>query len=350
VTALARAAALLLSIALAPGLAGCADAPAVDPRPRAPYAVFEGTTFEPSAVVYDAAADRVLVCSDKDGILYRYRLEGGRLELPRDERHRAFRFDDGRAIMKVEAMTPLASGAVLATTSFDREDPDFRRLVVFRFQKKGAIETKEIPFDAATLTARLRAVDPGIDWWKVEGLAVTKGDGAALLAVRSVGKTHKKKRDVIWIARCPRTGADIEGGVGAPDLLIRLEAGAGERAEGCSSLERDPADGSYLLLTSWEDEDLDSTTTAHGAHLYRLPAAMLEGPAAPSGKDPAPATLPSALRTLAAKAEGLALLPGGRALVVFDDDQGFKKLFQAYEQHEGAFVILEAADLKPPPR
>src|SRR5262245_45244077 len=91
---------IALAVAL---LAGCAAPQAAPPPPdrppppatppaalpKAPYATFDGTTFEPSAVAYDPATDRYLVLSDKDFILYRYALDDGRLVLPKGEFHRA---------------------------------------------------------------------------------------------------------------------------------------------------------------------------------------------------------------------------------------------------------------------
>jgi hypothetical protein len=322
---------------------------AADPRPAPAYTLFEGITFEPSAVAYDAPAERVLAFSDKDAILYRYRLAGGRLELPREERHRALRLAGDALALKVEGVTPLASGEFLATTSFDRHDAEFRHLFRFRFSKVGSVETNAVPFDPERVSERLRALDPEIAWWKVEGLAVTAGETAALLGVRSVGRDFRRKRDVVWVVRCPRAGASISEGLGAPDLVVRFDAKATPsvgREEGVSSLERDPASGDYFMLTSWEDRDDDPA--GHDAHLFRLGREVFEGPAAVPGADPAPRPLPRELRDFRAKAEGLAFLPGGRLLVVFDDDQDWKRLFRGYEQSQGQFTVLEPADLAPP--
>ncbi len=354
-----------LVAAASAGAAGCGSsrsAGGADPVPAAaqlPYARFDGVTFEPSAAAYDPGSDRYLVLSDKDAILYRYRLADGKLELPKGEIHRALRLADGAAAMKIEAMTRLGDGAFLAVTAFDRPDADFRRLIRFRFAPRGPVEAAEISFPEAAISARLKVIDPALDWWKIEGLATTADDGAALVAIRSVGKDFRQKRDVAWILRLPRTAGL---GYAAPDRVVELGVVAAVgRAEGASSLERDPKDGSYLLLTSWEAGD--AAPGDHGGHLFRLPADLLDPRGAVRGAASAPPThaaatvepltrvpLSAPLRTFRAKPDGLAVTPEGRVLVIFDDDTAWKRLFDGYEPSQGLFLAIEPGDLASPAR
>ena len=330
---------LRLAIVLAVVLPGCAGEPA---RPKPPYSKFEGSSFEPSAVAYDPATDRYLVLNDQDGLLYRYKLVKGKLELPRGERHREIQMPDGSTPIKFESITRLEDGTFLAMTAYDRWEPDFCHFVKFRFVLKGTIQAEKVSWDDATVTRRLQAVDPTIKYWKIEGLSTTAGDRAVVLAVRSVGLSYMNKRDVVWLVRLPRRE---DGGYGGPDRLVRYDAQATVgREEGASSLERNPTTGNYYLLTSYEDEEHEDTIGAHSGHLFVLPAADVEGPAGP---DPAERPLPPPLRALKAKCEGLAVEPSGRVLVCFDDDKPWKKVFSGYEQNEGLFVVFEPGELEP---
>lgn len=312
-----------------------------DPRDPPPYPVFDGIPFEPSAVAYDPPSDRYIVFSDKDFICYRFALRDGRLALGRGERHRELALPGGKAALKLEALTRLEGGRFLALTAFDRDDEDFRRLVRFRFAPSGPVPGEELEFPAEAIGARLRLRDPGLRWWKVEGLAALEGDRAILVAVRSVGNGAGAERDVVWIVRLPGT----ERGYGPPDRFVELDAlRTLGRGEGASSIERDPSDGSYYLLTSWESGE--ARREDHGGHLFRLPRALFEG----AGRDPAPAPLPPPLRSFAAKPEGLAVTPEGRVLVVFDDDGAYKDLSRGYARSQGLFLVLERAELEAPAR
>jgi hypothetical protein len=342
-----RASGIALRLLAALAVAGCAAEPAQGPAPagppRPPYARFSGTTFEPSAVAYDAATERYLVFSDRDGIVYRYRLEGGALALPPGEHHRELRLPGGAPALKFEAITPLEDGRFIVMTAFDRPAPEFRRIVRFRFGLEGPVEGEPLAFPEAELRARLQVLDPGIAYFKVEGVAAGPGDATLLVAIRSVGESHKKKRDVVWIARLPRLADDR--GYGAPDRLVRYDAGAAvHREEGASSLVRDRRGERYLLLTSYEDEGHPRSPAAHGGHLFALPAADLD--AAAGAPDPPERPLPAPLRAFFAKCEGLALAPDGGALVVFDDDRDWKRTFAGYDQPEGLFTVVPAADLR----
>ncbi|MBI2900968.1 MAG: hypothetical protein HYY17_12350 [Planctomycetes bacterium] len=289
-----------------------------------PYPTFAGLTFEPSAAAYDPATERLLVLNDVDSIVYRYAIRDDRLVLPEGEFHRALRYPDEGLGMKFESLTRMPDGSFLAATAFDRPDPNFRRVVRFSFRRAGPIEAAPIPVDEEALRARVRAVTSGA-WFKIEGVAVDAAGTSVLFGVRQAGPDYRNPRPLVLLLRCPFS----EGRIGAPEaaFLLSTRETLG-REEGLSDLQRDPRDGSWLILTSHE------AGGRHEGHLFRLPAGAFEGPG------PAP-SLGRPLRAFRAKPEGLAILPTGALVVVFDDDKEPKKRFSGYEQSEGLFEIFE---------
>jgi hypothetical protein len=329
----------LFPIAFFAALGGCcADRPAPE-RPQPPYARFAGLSFEPSAAAYDPATDRVLVLSDRDAIVYRYELtKQGALTLAAGELHRALYLPGGAAAAKFEAMTALADGSFLAATAFDREDPAYRRVVRFRFAKEGLVPAVPVPLDEAAIARAVRAAT-GRPWFKVEGIAADAAPAHVFLGVRNVGRSYREPEDVVLVLRCPFDSTRI----GAPEAVFFFSTRAALGAdEGLSDIQRDPRGEGYWILTSREVEP--DAPGSHGGHLFRLPAAALEGrppesnPAAPAGA--ARAALPAPVRAFSAKSEGLATLADGRLLVVFDDDRDWKHLFAGYEQSEGLFEVF----------
>ena len=299
--------------------------------PRPPYGLFAGQSFEPSAAAFDPASGHVLVLSDHDTTLYRYRLTAAGLVLPRGERHEALRLPEGDAA-KFEGLTRLPSGDFLATTAFDRPDPAYRRVLRFSYRPGAPVEARQVTMDDAALAALIQAAT-GLPWFKIEGVAVDPTGTTVLFGVRCVGERYQEPRDVVLVVRC-RLAADR---IAVPDAVVRLstaESLAG-MAEGLSDLQPDEGGDSFLLLTS--HEGADTAPDGHSGHLYRVPASVLLG-APPS----APVALGAPLRQFRAKPEGLAVVPSGRLVVVFDDDREWKHLFAGYEQSDGLFAVVDA--------
>jgi hypothetical protein len=298
---------------------------------RPPYGLFAGQSFEPSAAAFDPASGHVLVLSDHDTTLYRYRLTAAGLVLPRGERHEPLRLPEGDAA-KFEGLSRLPSGDFLATTAFDRPDPAYRRVLRFSYHPGSAVEARQIAVDDAALTAAIQAAT-GLPWFKIEGVAVDRTGTRVFFGVRCVGERYQEPRDVVLVVRCRLDGDRIA----APDAVIRFstaESLAG-MAEGLSDLQLDDRGDSFLLLTSHEGPD--TTPDGHSGHLFRVPADVLLG-ASPS----AAVALGAPLRQFRAKPEGLAVVPSGPLVVVFDDDREWKHLYAGYEQSDGLFAVVDA--------
>jgi hypothetical protein len=316
---------------------------------KPPYPTFQGNTFEPSAAAYDERLGEVIVLNDKDSLLYRYAPDedhGKVKKLHGPTIHELYP-SDGKPVAKFESLTPLGGGEYLAATAFDRfnlRSPDnpWARVMTFRLPDKDKLRTSlrvaadPVDVDLSALAAAVRgAAGPGESWFKIEGITA---DGAAthvFFGVRQVGQRYDDPgiRDVVFVVRCPfaRDARKIH----APDAVFRFTTHRLGRDEGLSDLQRAP-DGSYLVLTSWEKPPERGDLSSHGGALFRIPPGALEGEPPAEAND-----LGSPLARFKAKAEGLALLPGGWALVVFDDDREWKKNFRGYEQFEGLFTVLK---------
>jgi hypothetical protein len=322
---------------LAAFLAACASVaiPAVSLSPTAlpqpPYPRFAGVTFEPSAAAFDPATGRVLVLSDKDTTLYRYELTSAGLVLPPGERHDPLRLPEGLQVAKFEGLTRLPSGGFLAVTAFDRPDPRFRRLLRFSYAPAAPAEAVAVAVNEEALGAAIRGAS-GLPWFKIEALAVDRTGTRVLFGVRNVGEGYQAPRDVVLVVRCPLAG----NRVGPPEAVIQLstvEALSG-RAEGLSDLQLDAGGDSFLVLTSHEGSE--NNRDAHSGHLFRVPAGVLLG-----AETPVPVPLAAPLRRWRAKPEGLAVVPSGAVVVVFDDDRDWKHLFAGYEQTDGLFTVID---------
>jgi len=312
-----------------PSVSPVPPSPAALPRP--PYPLFAGQSFEPSAAAFDPATGRVLVLSDHDSTLYRYELTPAGLVRPPGERHEPLRLPEGAA-EKLEGLTRLPSGDFLTVTAFDRPDPSFRRVLRFSYRPAAPAKAMPVAVDDAALSAAVRAAT-GLPWFKIEGIAADRTGTRVLFGIRSVGESYEAPRDVVLVVRCRLAGDRVT----APDAMIRLSTTEvlGGMAEGLSDLQLDGDGDSFLLLTSHEGPD--TAPDGHSGHLFRVPAGVLLGAAPPTT-----VRLGAPVRRFQAKPEGLAVVPSGALVVVFDDDRDWKHLFAGYEQSDGLFAVIDA--------
>jgi len=331
---------ILVTLAASASVAILAVSPASAPRsgglPPPPYARFTGQTFEPSAAAFDPASGRVLVFSDHDSILYRYELTPAGLVLSPGERHDPLRLPDGVQVAKLEGLTRLPSGAFLAVSAFDRPDLRFGRLLRFVYTPGATVQATPLELNHDALAKAVRSAS-GLPWFKIEALAVDRTGTKVFFGVRSVGDSYETPRDVTLVVRCPLNNDRV----GPPEAVIPLSTSEalGGRAEGLSDLQLDPGGDSFLVLTS--HEGVVNTRASHSGHLFRVKAEVLLGPTSPT-----PFPLGAPLHRFWAKPEGLAVLPSGAVIVVFDDDREWKHLFAGYEQSDGLFTVIDLGDAR----
>jgi len=300
--------------------------------PPPPYPIFEAPTarFEPSAAVHDPASDFVVMLNDKDSMIHGYKWKDGKLEAatPKPPDLQV----DGK-IAKFEAMSPIPNspGEYLAVCAFDREDPAYQRVVRFKYVPNRSIVGTPVELLSSALEDAVKKVIPGKRWYKIEGCAFDKTGTKLFIGLRNIGSDFKAFEDVVVLLRCPFH----ETKIGPPEAAFRFSTKTAiGRDEGLSDFVHDPATGDYWLLTSKELGF--KYIPDHGGHLFKFPAAWLEGE--PSA---APKPLDRPVAEFNAKCEALVLLPDGRKLAIFDsDDDGWKKHFDGFTSNKAMYQFL----------
>lgn len=295
-----------------------------------PYPLFSAPTpkFEPSAAAYDPSSGVVIILNDKDSMVHAYRAKDGKLELAAPKPPL---LESGGAIRKFEAMAPIpkASAEYLAVTAFDRADPAYRRIVRFKYSTGKSIGATNVEILPSAIEDVIKKTT-GQRWFKIEGVAFDKSGTHVYLGVRNVGPDFKHPRDVVLLLRCPFFGDKI----GPPSAVFQFSTKeAIGTEEGLSDFVRDPATGDYWLLTSkelgWK------YVTDHGGHLFRFPAAWLDGEPSTT-----PKPLEKPVMEFKGKSEALVLLPDGKKLVLFDsDDEGWKKHFDGFTPEKAMYWL-----------
>lgn len=235
---------------------------------------------------------------------------------------------------KFEAMSVTPDGKQLvAMTAFDRYSADDSRLDRFNALiawPAGAAQQAQLvsmglrdghPSSSAIRPRIARAIQAHFgapsDYFKVEGLALLPG-GRLLLGIREVGNTHTDfAYHVLLIEGRYRIEQDVfvldaqsEFAVVRDFTPVSKIVG---RNVGLSSLEYDPAQHQLYLLTTYES----TAAPDIGAYLWVLPdeaGALGRTPHLVKNPDGTPFEFTH-------KAEGLAVLDGGRVFVVHDDDR-----------------------------
>jgi hypothetical protein len=234
---------------------------------------------------------------------------------------------------KFEAMSATPDGKhVVAMTAFDRYSADDSRLDRFNAliawpagaEQQAQLVSKGLrdghPSSSAIRASIAHAIqahlDVQSDYFKAEGLALLPG-GRLLLGIREVGNTHTDfEYRVLLIEGRYRIEQDVflldeQSGFAVVRDFTAMSKIVGRKV-GLSSLEYDPALHRLYLLTSHES----STEPSIGAFMWVLPdaaGALGHTPYLVKNRDGTPFEFTH-------KAEGLAVLDGGRVFVVHDDD------------------------------
>jgi hypothetical protein len=234
---------------------------------------------------------------------------------------------------KWEALSQLPDGRFLATTPFNRPEDANHKIVTFARAEGRSTEAHEVKFDRAAFEGFIKATTKQ-PWFQIEGLAVDGKGKNAFFGVRFTGESREgKKSPTVMLVRCPFDGTSL----GKPESTLKLSTfSALGRHEGLADLQRDPKDGSYLLLTSYEGPDVTDLKNNQG-HLFRLPAELVEH--ATSGR---PLQLPPPIASFEGKPEGVTAMKDGRLLVIFDDDREWKDNFKGYARRDAMYAVLSS--------
>jgi hypothetical protein len=301
-------------------------------NPPPPYPIFEAPAqrFEPSAAVYDAASDSIVVLNDKDSLVHTYHWKENKLApvTPKPPP-----LDVPGKIIKFEAMAPIPNspGEYLAVCAYDRVDPAYRRVVRFKYAPGDKVPATEVELLPSALEDAVQKVIPGKRWSKIEGCAFDKTGTKLFIGLRNIGSDFKTFEDVVVLLRCPFHGSKI----GPPEAAFRFSTKeAIGHQEGLADFVRDPATGDYWLITTKELGY--KYIPDHGGHLFKFPAALLDGEPSAEAKP-----LDKPVAEFTAKCEALVLLPDGRKLVIFDsDDDGWKKHFEGFTSNKAMYQFL----------
>ncbi len=324
-------------------------------KPAPPYQTFDGwetgrkrlpmrspdktASFEPSAVASfvdpNTQQEKLLVLNDfYDPTQYQYTLTNKDTLAATPRAARAVMTLEGSSepyAPKFEAVSRLPGGRFIATTPFNRDGAQFRRVVTFDAATGRNTVARPLAFDAAGLERYISKVTRQ-PWVQIEGLGVDGAGKNIFFGVRFSGKGREAAKTAeVLLVRCPLDGDAI----GAPASHIRLSTHAAlGRREGLADIQRDPRDGSYLLLTSHEGDDVTDLANNQG-HLFRLRADLVEGRTSTRTVQ-----LGAPLATFGAKPEGVTTLKDGRIVVIFDDDREWKDNFKDYARSQAMFTVL----------
>jgi hypothetical protein len=267
---------------------------------------------------------------------------------------------------KFEAMSVSPDGKQLvAMTAFDRYSADDSRLDRFNAliawpagaAPRAQLVSKSLrdgnPSSSAIRPRIAHAIQVHLgiqsDYFKVEGLALLPG-GRLLLGIREVGNTHTDfEYRVLLIEGRYRMEQDVfvldeQSGFAVVRDFTAVSKIVGRKV-GLSSLEYDPAQQRLYLLTSYESTAKPSI----GAFMWVLPdeaGALGRTPYLVKNRDGTPFEFTH-------KAEGLAVLDGGRVFVVHDDDRNatvikttgpYPAPKRIRKSNEAAFEILQISE------
>src|SRR5262249_20904205 len=159
----------------------------------------------------------------------------------------------------------------------------------------------ELPKDFRT--AIMERFAEGRTKLKAEGIAVNKPENKVLIGIREVydeGNYDTAKMTILVV----RYALDLTNYkiTGPPEFFDFTPPRDSQAPIGLSDIQRDPADGSYLILASLEAPP-PHDVTSHAGVLYRVPGWVLDGPPCNGSFHLRPP-----IRSFIAKPEGIAPL------------------------------------------
>ena len=311
-------------------------------------------TCEPSAV-YSLAEGSFFALNDKP-----LELEGYSQHFEVSVKAGASRLAQGRpskdiqSVKKFEGVTVTSDGKwVVASAAFDRDKKGYNSLLSWPVGRSGESREVNAPKGFGNLREWL-AKAIGTAYFKIEGLAATP-EKTLLFGVRETGKTFQDFDYGITVLEAPYEGDSKEGVRLTGELKTIFSKhyswspqGIAGAEIGISSLEYDPHSGRVYALVSSEPKE---TATQKGAqkvddfssHLLVWKLEELR-----KGQEPRIALNAAGQPLdLAMKAEGLAVLPKGKLLVIFDNDrqtgvsQRYDGKVRDRKLHEGIYRFIE---------
>jgi hypothetical protein len=326
-----------------------------------PYPLFEGwksdrrwlpikapdhtASFEPSAVATTlnpkTKREEFIILSDfYDRTQYHFELDHNDQLKATQHNPRALMTLEGKSkgfAPKFESLCGLPDGRFLATTPFNRPnetDGQQHKVFIFKRAERRSADARAVKLDRAAFEDFIKATTKQ-PWFQIEGLAADGEGKNAFFGVRFIGKSREgEKIPTIMLVRCPFDGESL----GKPNSVLNLSTvRALGRQEGLAELQRNPKDGSYLLLTSHEGNNVKSINNNQG-HLFRLPAEWVE-----KVTNTRPLQLSSPIASFhQGKPESVTTMRDGRILVIFDDDREWKDNFKGYGRHKAMYVVLDS--------
>jgi hypothetical protein len=269
-----------------------------------------GCDFEPSGVVFSGDCEVVVVSDKVDGLeLESYSLAKGPV-LSRTH----VSATPGTRIKKFEAMTPALDGrGFLVVTSgsfkgasFVPQDQEDRAVQIAKDPTSGQwVAVADHSFGYSTMLGELRKTFGG--YLKVEALATL--ETSYLVGIRQFGLSYEQFDYGVLLVEWDPAHSHRPRLVANPGYLT-FEEDSHFRTYAVAGLDCIRSGGGsecYMLVSS----ETGPRASDVSSRLYRF------DPASAGGALSVPGTL---LRCWEAKAEGVAISPGGRAFVVFDSD------------------------------
>ncbi len=311
-------------------------------------------TCEPSAI-YSLAEGSFFALNDKP-----VELEGYSQHFEVSVKAGAARLAQGRpskdiqAVKKFEGVTVTSDGKwVVATAAFDRDKKGYNSLLAWPVGRSGESREVNAPKGFASVREWL-AKAVGTAYFKIEGLASTP-EKTLLFGVRETGKTFQDFDYGVTVLEAPFE-VDPKEGVRLTGELKTVFSkhyswspqGIPGAEIGISSLEYDAHTGRIYALVSSEPKE---TATQRGAqkvddfssHLLVWKLEDLR-----KGQEPRIALNAAGQPLdLVMKAEGLAVLPKGKLMVIFDNDrqtgvsQRYDGKVRDRKLHEGIYRFIE---------